>query len=791
MRDFTLIKANIRRQKGSFIGVFLLIWIISISLCAILSVWSNSNDYVNQQIDRLGYGTFTCWTEAVPDTDVLQKQIEELSDVEKVNVQPLIYVRYSVNGKESGSSALMLSYRQDEYYIFKDDLSGRNPSPKMPEQGEIYVTPAFCSLYDAVIGDKVKIISNDGTEYLTIRGFLEDPVMGSSMMGMKTILMNPDDWSNMEKYLKTASHEKNTDKETETANSVSMGAMFHIFQSEKSKLSTSEFQSTVLKTTALEEYGVWSYTKNAVLGFMLILQNIFSGFLIVFVLVLLVVTIIVLGHNISSNIEQDYVNMGILKAVGYTKRHLRMIQMGQHLLAVILGLLAGVPLSIPLVVLVNQLTVTATGLFMPTKLPVLYCVLVLAGIFLLLAAFICIKTTKIGKITPLRAIRNGAEDIYFKSRLTLPVYRSGINFWLAFRQFTSNKKQYISACLITSLLVFFLSLVGRLDAWIGPDGQGMITASSASPYDISLLSNKEGVVKDAEKLISEYTEIKDSYAFSMIRTMINGMDCSMNIISKPDYYNIVKGRTCKYDNELVLTEMIAKDLAVSIGDTVTVTNGDKEAEYIITGFNECANDMGINFSMNQDGFARIDATEGYVKKYTICYILTDADCVDKLSQKLSDTFGDSLHIDKNEWSGIDSIITAMSAIGILMYVIVILFILIVVFLTGGRILYREQNDLGIYKALGCHSGRLRLMFALRFVIVAALGSAIGIILNIAFTDPLVASIMKICGVSHFTSKVTLATTLLPGLAVSFIFFVFSYAAARKIKKIEPGILIIE
>lgn len=787
MRDFTLIKANIRRQKGSFIGVFLLIWIISISLCAILSVWGNANNYVSQEIDRIGYGTFTCWAENVMDMDVVQQQVEALSDVEKVTIQPLLYVRYIINGKESGSSALMLPYKQNEYYLYKDDLSGRNSTPKEPKKGEVYVSPAFCSLYDAVIGDKVEVILNDKKEYLTIKGFFEDPVMGSSMMGMKTILMNQEEWNNINNSLKTPLLKKNTDKKITSNNNASCGAMFHIFQSEKSKLSTSKFQSTVLNETALGQYGIWSYSRNSVTGFMLILQNIFAGFLIVFVLVLLVVTIIVLGHNISSSIEQDYVNMGILKAVGYTKKHLRMIQMGQHLFAVILGILAGVPLSIPLVVLVNKLTITATGLFMPTKLPVQYCALALAGIFLLLAAFVFAKTAKIGKITPLRAIRGGTEDIYFKSSFTLPVYRKGMYFWLAFRQLISNKKQYISACLITSLLVFFLSLVGRLDAWVGPDGQGIMTAFSASPYDISLQTNKEEILEDAEKVITKYTTIKDSYYFKMVRTMINGTDCSMNIISEPDYYNIQEGRTCKYDNELVLTEMMAKDLDVSIGDTVTVTNGDKEAEYIITGINECANDMGINFSMNQDGFARI----GDIKNWPVHYILSDADCVEKINKELTDIYDDDLYVDKNEWSGVDSIVAAMSALGLLMYFITILFILIVVFLTGNKILYREQNDLGIYKSQGCNSGKLRLMFALRFVIVATLGSVIGIILNIALTDTLAYSILKMCGIGHFTSQITFASCFLPALAVTLIFFVFSYTAARKIKRIEPGILIVE
>ena len=106
-------------------------------------------------------------------------------------------------------------------------------------------------------------------------------------------------------------------------------------------------------------------------------------------------------------------------------------------------------------------------------------------------------------------------------------------------------------------------------------------------------------------------------------------------------------------------------------------------------------------------------------------------------------------------------------------------------------LYREEHDLGIYKSLGFSSARLRLTFALRFGIVALFGAVPGILLSEFLTDPLAVTMLKTCGISSFSSHLTLIQMLVPALEVAFLFVLFSYLAAGKIKKVEPRILITE
>nr|MDE7479098.1 FtsX-like permease family protein [Lachnospiraceae bacterium] len=729
MKYITLLRVNIKRQKGSFIGIFALIFIITVSLCAVLTVRNNSNEYEAQQMERLGFGDITSWKMGdIKDIEALKSKIENIAETKEVRLQKIAFVNYFVNGNEAGSNGQVTAYEPAEYdyYIYQRNLAGIEENPSLLSSGEMYVPIAFTALYHAKIGDEVKIKISDENDMqtFTIKGFFEDPFMGSTMMGMKMMLMNQEDMNQLILALECAGENKRSGG----------GAALHIFKDEN-ELSVSEFQSLLNEKANFNgDDNTFTYQKSTIMGFMLILQNIFAAFLLVFVLVLLMVALLVTSHSIVSSIEQDYADMGILKAVGFTKRDLQLVKTLQYWIAIILGMLIGVPVSVPVARIVTRYTVTVTGLMIPAAIPIGPCLIGLFSILLLLTAIICIKTAMIDKITPIRAIRGGGEDIYFQSRFVTPIHKTALNLHLALRQLVSGKKQYISACFVTVVLVFFLSLIGKLEAWIGPDGKGLIDSFNAVPYDIGVGIRDEGITQEEiTKLIEDFTEIKDVYWYNATHGVANNMEYLMNICEKPEYYNILEGRTCIYDNEVLVTEVVAEKLGVSIGDTLEIQYNNKTLDFIITGINQCANDMGDNFSITKDGFLRFGVSND-VSDFTH-YILVQSNEKEAIVNKLEEMYGERVSLDDNSWSGTESIVTVMDVIVGFMYIITVIFIFVVIIMSGSKILYREQKDLGIYKALGFSAAKLRITFALRFALVAVLGSVFGVTAGIFLANP--------------------------------------------------------
>ena len=780
MENKTLLKANLKRHKGALFGIFILTLLVAAALGTVLTVWTNSENYIQDELDRSGYGELTAWVENLSDTTGLKNSIEVLDEIERVETQSLIYSNYTANETESDSEGQLITYipTENRYRFFNDDLSGYTQQPESILPGEVYVSPSMVSVFGIKPGDEIIFpVARAGKNLtLTVRGFYEDVYMGSSMIGMKGFLISETDRAAALDLI----HNAGIDALARD------GAMLHIFRGEECHLTVSELNSLLNEQTALAEYTESIHSKDAIAGFMLILQNAFSGILLAFVLVLLFVVLIVLSHSISSTIASDFVDMGILKTVGLDSNRLRLLQLLQYGIPAVWGLMSGFLLSVPLGGMVTNATLTTTGVLIPKTPSLLFMATAFILITLLLALFIFIRTRKIGKITPMKAIRGETDGAVTK--ITKPAaFGSNIHFRLAFRQLLSGKSRYIGAFVVALLLVFFASLVGRMDSWLGMDGKGMMDAFNPADHDIGVQSFGELTQEEFEKTILQYTDITDTYVLAMPTATLNGISYTANVIDQPERFHMLEGRTCTADNEIVITEFIAANFGITIGDTVTVRGDSGSDEYIVSGIYSCANDMGDNFGMNREGYLKIG--RDHPNLWCWHYFLADNSQKGAVTEALESAYGGDIHVHENTWPGLFGIISAMQALLVLMYALVIVFILIVTVMTGSKILLAEQKDLGIYKAIGFSSASLRLTFALRFAMVAVLGGLIGTLLAAVITDPLVSSVMKLAGISNFVSHPNFIGLVLPMVAVTLLFAAFGGLLAGKIKKVPLTVLV--
>lgn len=801
MEDKTLLKADLKRHKGSLSGVFILVLLVCAALGTVLTVWINSERYIREEVKRAGFGTLTAWVSNVPDMNALTAGITELDEVDHVEPQAVIYSEYTVKGQKSDSEGQLIPYGAEEkrYKFFEDGLSGyreeavplaltSDQQKRSPEllPGEIYVSPSMVSMFGIQIGDEISFpIARGGQAAdFTVKGFYEDPFMGSSMIGMKGFLIHESDYSDITQVI------QNSGIDALARN----GAMLHIFQNEtreaKASVSVSQLNRSINENTELPAYTKFLHSESAITGFMLILQNAFGGLLAAFVVVLLVVVLIILGHCIGSTIEADYVNMGILKTMGFTGSRLRRIQLAQYMIAILSGMFVGIVIAVPLSIFVSRATLTTTGILIPSGIPAGWCLLCCLLVFLVLTGFIVLKTRKINRITPMNAIRGEAFRLGGRRsgiKKGFPIHGTYLKFSMALRQLTAGARGYAGACIVAILLVFFASMIGRMDSWLGTDGKGMMDAFNPADHDIGVQIFGEHTSEEAEATVLSYTGITDRYLLGMPGVSVNGIDYTANVISEPERFHIIEGRTSVSDHEIVLTEFAASDLGVSIGDTVIVQADMGSEEYVVSGIYTCANDMGDNIGMSQEGYLKIGQDHPDIWCYH--YFLEDSTQKAAVTEALEETYGGDVHVHENTWPGLYGIITAMQALLVFMYIMTAAFILIVTIMTGSKILLAEQRDIGIYKAVGFTSGQLRGAFALRFMFVAVVGSAIGSFLAAVLTDPLVSIIMKMAGISNFSSGPTIGNTLVPSAAVILMFTGFAYAASWKVKKVDLTVLI--
>ena len=297
MGNHILFRAGLRRHRSSLAGVFVLLLLVSLSLGTVLTIWSNSGRYVAAEMERAGFGTLTAWVSDVPDLDGLSNEITSLPDVTAVETQQIIFSNYAVGEQESDSEGQMICLPSDEerYRFFTDDLSSYRESIPQIAPGEVYVSPSLVSMFGVEVGNEITfpIARAGGDVAFTVRGFYEDPFMGSSMIGMKGFLICQEDYDTLTEIIQSSGIDALARN----------GAMLHIFSD--SAMTTSALNQAINEQTSLPAYTEFVHTAQAIQGFMLILQNAFSALLIALVIVLLAAVLVVLSHSTGSTIEAN------------------------------------------------------------------------------------------------------------------------------------------------------------------------------------------------------------------------------------------------------------------------------------------------------------------------------------------------------------------------------------------------------------------------------------------------------------------------------------------------------
>lgn len=778
-----LLRRGSKRQRGALTGIVILLCVVCFALNMALMVSTNAGSYVHSEMTRMGFGDLTAWVAQVPDTDGLTPQLAQAQGVERVQVQPLIFSGYRIGDTRSDNEGQLLAYDPAAYpyRILSDDLGGYQSGVTIAS-GEIYLSPAMQSSYDVSIGDSIRFNLSRGAGNMdfTVAGWFEDPFMGSSMIDMKSFLISLEDFALVTARLTTISDFDILGRE---------GAMLHIFHDESSGVSTANMQRAITEGTDLSAYAEFVYTDAALSGFMLILQNIFTGFLCAFAGVLLYVAVIVIGHSISAAIAQEERDLAILKTVGYTSRKLRCVQIAQYGGAVMLGAGIALVLSVLAARIVPRLTVTSTGLLMPGDLPWGLCMGVLLLLLLLMAGFLLLRTVRIARISPVQTLTGREESSIPVSRLKRVTGGRGLFAQLALRQVSTGMTRYLGVCLVAALLVLFLSVVGRMNTWLGPNGEGLMDAFSAADHDLGVQPVQAVDMDAVESIITFYAPITDTYQLAMQPVSVNGVDYTVNAIDEPEWFHVLSGETTARDDQVLLTSFVAENLGVSIGEPVTVQGSRGSAEYTVSGIYQCANETGANIGMSKEGFARIGSVDGFI--WCHHYVLADHTRNEEIMTAINAEYRLDMDVHTNSWSGLSGIVSTMRLLMAFIYAVVIVFILITVLLTSGKFLHAEQRDMAILKTVGFTSSSLRWAFALRFVLVVLVGSSFGALISSLLADRVILMLLSSFGVGAFSVTAMFAGIIMPICIVTVLFALFAYGAAVRLKRLSAVSLLSE
>lgn len=780
MEKLILLKANIMKKKGTFISIVLLMMIIVTSAMAIFGVRDNFSSAVKQAFADADAGDIVVFFNPDNLTEELRDSLEKHEFVERVEYYKTITTNGSSVGEYSDGNSWFMMPMREGIALYNEELDGFEKEIPELDSGEIYLPLGLRSKLQCEVGDILTVACLDQYHEFVIKGFVQEPSQGSANIGWKQVFIGQEDFDRI--LVSNAPYE--------SEHAIAEVTMLMIYQADDCQLSVTKFQRQLNLDTGVIAKSVGALTREQTIRYTSLFMEVVLDILLVFIALLFVIVLIVMSHSISTEMEIDYVNLGILKAQGFTKEKIRGMILLQYVFAEVVGILLGCITSVPLEWYLSNSFLGNTAILAHSGISVSKMISLIVIIFAVSVILIWLKTRKISRISPIKAISGGKGDIYFDSRLNAPISKKVLSLTLAFRQFTSAKKRYIGTVLIVAILTFFMlsvNLIGNLlTSRKALDAMGM----AVTDLDVNYLDRSaEESVEEIEELVESYTHIEKKYYLNSQYMSVNGENLRCDCYKYPEYINaVLKGRAPLYDNEVVITEMISDILEIEMGDEVVIANGDKEGTYIVSGIYQTMNDSGMNFAISFEGAKKLGVE---ITPY-MGFVLEDASKNEEIAEALNKEFGDIIEAAPWDLSDMDSSYeTAVWAIKIIVYVLSVLFAMIVVRMVCVKSFIQERTDIGIYKAIGFTSNKLRLQFAIRFLVIALIGAAIGTFFSVAFSAELIGKLLSMVGISKISAEFTFTTMLVPITVVGGSCFVFAYLVSGKIKKVAVRELVIE
>lgn len=560
-----MIKYDIRKRKSQAAVIFLLSFLITLLISTSVSVlWQSQEQYdeaaarmhLPEVINIFNKGQHS-------DADEVTKNLQKQPETEEVMKENILLLRENqiVRFKDDSwfSSGTIIRAFPDQYSLTEGTR----------KRDGIYLPITLKDSKHLETGDIVTLKLSGQIKKYRIAGFFEDPFLGSTMTGFKQLFL---DRKTYEKLSKT----------TEALNYKS--TMVSLWTNhDTGKDFTSRIKELNGKTGFARkgtEYIEQPLMKMSAMA----LTDIFLGLIFLFSLLMLTVMLITIRYLIASSLEDDYKELGILNALGYSKRKLLGAKILQTAFLFGAGGVAGLFGSFFTVPSLGETAMEGSGILWHGGIrlePVILSILA-AALFVVLTAWMSLRCVQ--KISTVQAIRNGKKDICFTKRYQVSLVK--LNFpslplRMAVKHVSVRLPQYLLLVIVCGFMIYSMVSISALhENMTDIKKTAVLFGSSASDISIANTSDLsadssilfQDFIEDTKKL----SEVKSIYSTESQYLDMEHQKMLLQVVSQfnnENFLDPLKGRVPKYDNEMMLTEVSSNYLGKREGDMVTVSHG--------------------------------------------------------------------------------------------------------------------------------------------------------------------------------------------------------------------------
>lgn len=711
------------------ITAFILLAAMLTSMAAILSVSLFSS--IEGMMENAKTPHFLQMHSGEIDLQELSNFVNEQENIKDFQVTSFLNIEGSeiIIGEDSLAGSIQdngLSM-QSQQFDFLLNLDGEIIKPG---KGEIYVPIYYMKSGQVHMGDSIVI---HGVHF-TVAGFVRDSQMNASMISSKRFLVNQADFNLVRNF----------------------GKLEYLIEFRFADPSDASAFEALYLSEGMPSNGPPPITYSLFKMANAIDDGIMIAVLILVSILVIIVSFLCIRFTLLAKIEEDYREIGVLKAIGLRTHSIRQLYLAKY------GALGGIACigGFVLSLFAKEPFLANMRLYMGetggSELGLLFGMLSVFIIFFVVILYVNGVLRRFKKISAAEAIRFGAPQE--KSKVSRGFRLSGIgvlspNIFLGLKDVLIRKKLYVTMLLVLVISCFLIIVPQNIYNTISQ--RNFMTYMGIGECDMRMdIQQKDNIALRTEEIASFMAKDSEIEAYTVLTSYMFDMPKADGTMGKlkvelgdhsifPIKYS--SGRAPKNESEIAVSRFVADDLNIGINDSIALIVDGREKTLTICGiYSDITNGGKTAKSIFQ-------TKEGKILWSIIPVRLhggvTASEKVAVYKEQFS--YAKVADIDEYVKQSFGGIIDAVQKVSYAAIAIAIMLIMLVTVLFMKMLLTKERYSIAVMKSLGFKTSEIRIQYLARSYAVLILGILIGTILANTLGELLGAGLIASFGASSF------------------------------------------
>lgn len=724
---FEILKKDLVKQKGVNIILFLFITLSTIFLASSVSNIRLVANGVGNYMECANVSDVMVVLGSEEEKEQFEDWIKSRGEITEYAYEQLCEVKadhVTAGGNNENIKAegvtLYLGYTGGQY-AKPLDYGGKELTLK---EGEVALPLRLLEKNGLQIGDKLQFhIDNEIYSY-TIAAQSKDIMYGNEMSGMSRFVFDKSDY----------------DKMTTGSENVKIGIYGFNTTNREMTLDAMNRQGF--------EYIMSTFDRD-IYPLLYVFDMIVAALLIVIGICLILISLMILRFSLIFTMEENYREIGVMKAIGMRNFSIRKIYVIKYLALVAAGALTGFAASIPAGNIMMESV--SKNMVLGDSTNTLGINLICSAAIVVFVTGMCLLFTgKLKKVSAIEAIRNGGNGERYHKRKGLKLYNKkwmGTVSFLGLNDILCNKKRYL--VLFLTFCISFVLITVPLNTLTTMESDEMaakfnldpkaavymetIEAKGDSPYHNT--EDLERALQRVEREMAEKGyEAKLSVGALFFMEFIVDDDgktvkylTNYPIGTDGSHCEYEEGEAPKLENEVAFSKKVMEANHLHIGDTVRARLGGKEQLLMISGYYSDYMQLGESARLNP----AIDMSDEIANGYWKPTVEMETDLTQQeLSEQLEKEFPQYDWVTAQEVVDVSvgSVKDTMRAMQLPMTMMLCILIMLISLLMMKLFIVREKGQLAMLKSIGWRNSSIRRWLVMRMVWV--------VILSMIFAVPL-------------------------------------------------------